>query len=385
MATTHLDVFPAQFNLFTGEAEVVPVVVDGPPGEGEFRVDDGIVLVRSSDSSRIVLSGFGLFLGKQSERLVVRKGKDRLYEFPLFRLTEVVVASRGVSVSTDLIEELCERGIRLGLLSGGGKPFAMLTSPMLVATVETRRQQMLAYDDSRGVEIGRRIVAAKLTNQERLLRYFGKYLREADAGRFDRLASQAKEIRRLRSRSAAVAGDRIDDLRENLLGMEGQAGRLYWEGVRAVLGDRASFAGRTNRGATDEVNSLLNYGYGILYSQVWGAVMNAGLEPFAGFLHVDRPGKPSLVLDLIEEFRQPVVDRVVFAHINLGEPVGLKDGLLDEETRRRLAEKVLGRLEAEETVDGKRRQIRSIIQMQARRLAAFLRGEGVYKPFTFKW
>jgi len=57
------------------------------------------------------------------------------------------------------------------------------------------------------------------------------------------------------------------------------------------------------------VNSALNYGYGILYGQVWGAVMNAGFEPFAGFLHLDRPGKPSLVLDLIEEFRQPIVDR----------------------------------------------------------------------------
>ena len=57
------------------------------------------------------------------------------------------------------------------------------------------------------------------------------------------------------------------------------------------------------------MNALLNYGYGILYSQVWSALTLAGLEPFAGFLHVDRPGKPSLVLDFIEEFRQPIVDQ----------------------------------------------------------------------------
>jgi CRISPR-associated protein Cas1 len=80
---------------------------------------------------------------------------------------------------------------------------------------------------------------------------------------------------------------------------------------------------------------------------VWGAVVNAGLEPFAGFLHVDRPGKPSLVLDLIEEFRQPVVDRTVIAFINLGESFVMKDGLLDQETRRVIGEKILERLPAQ--------------------------------------
>lgn len=90
--------------------------------------------------------------------------------------------------------------------------------------------------------------------------------------------------------------------------------------MKLLLADHVSFEGREHRGATDQVNAALNYGYGILYAQVWGAIMNAGLEPFAGFLHVDRPGKPSLVLDLIEEFRQPLVDRPVIAAFNKASP-----------------------------------------------------------------
>jgi CRISPR-associated protein Cas1 len=121
-----------------------------------------------------------------------------------------------------------------------------------------------------------------------------------------------------------------------------------------------------------------------LYSQVWGAVLNAGLEPFAGFLHVDRPGKPSLVLDMVEEFRQPVVDRAVIAYLNLGEEVKLVQGMLEAETRKALVERVLNRLLATETYQGKRYQVRSIVQMQARRLASFLRGEGVYKALTLR-
>jgi CRISPR-associated protein Cas1 len=100
---------------------------------------------------------------------------------------------------------------------------------------------------------------------------------------------------------------------------------------------------------------------------------------------VDRPGKPSLVLDLVEEFRQPVVDRPVIAHINLGENIGMEGGLLDSETRKTISQKILDRLESRETYQGKKYQVRSIIQIQARNLASFLRGERGYKPFSFKW
>lgn len=377
---------PAQINLFTGEPEAVVIPIETEPPDGEERIiDEGIRMVKTGDTSQVVLSGFGMALSKKSERLLVRHGKTVVYEFPLFRLSEVVVASRGVTLSSDVVEELCRRGIRLSFLTNGGKPYAMLSSPMLTATVVSRREQLAAIADERGVAFAKLIVGGKLTNQERLLRYFGKYLKQADPERFacvDRLADQIAELRPAVQR---VADSQIDDVRDSLMGYEGTAGRLYWDGVKEIIGQRGEFMGREHRGAADAVNSLLNYGYGILYSQVWGAVLNAGLEPFAGFLHVDRPGKPSLVLDLVEEFRQPVVDRTVIAHINLGEAVTLKAGMLDEETRSRYAAKILERLESTETVKGKKYQIKSIIQMQARSLCTFLRREGDYKPFGFKW
>ncbi|RMH38335.1 MAG: CRISPR-associated endonuclease Cas1 [Nitrospirae bacterium] len=342
-------------------------------------------MVKTGDTSQIVLSGFGMFLSKKSERLIVREGKKAIYEVPLFRLSEVVVASRGITVSSDVIEELCKRGIRLSFLTNSGKPYAMLSSPMLTATVVSRREQLAAMNDDRGRDLAKLFVLGKLKNQERLLRYFGKYLKQQDPARFESVARLAGQIRQLRPAIQQIDGATADAVRETLMGYEGTAGRLYWEGVKIIIGQRTEFLGRTHRGATDAVNALLNYGYGILYAQVWGAVLNAGLEPFAGFLHVDRPGKPSLVLDLVEEFRQPVVDRTVIAHINLGEAVVLKGGLLDEDTRARYAAKILERLESTESVRGKKFQIKSIIQMQARALCAFLRREGPYRPFSFKW
>jgi CRISP-associated protein Cas1 len=349
-------------------------------------------VAKTEDAAQLILSGFGIYLGKKSERLQIKvngkvaKGADgSAYEFPFFRISEVVIASRGVTISSDLVREFCERGIRLSFVEPSGRPYAMLTSPILTATVESRREQLLAYNDARGLEFARIIVRGKVRNQRHLLLYCGKYLKQSDPERNALLAELAQKLRQLEVAARKVEGATIAEKRQELMGLEGVAGRLYWQGFKTIVESKAEFMGRVHRGADDALNALLNYGYGILYAHVWGAVVNAGLEPFAGFLHVDRPGKPSLVLDLVEEFRQPVVDRTVIAFVNLGQTVEMKEGMLDEDSRRAIAEKILQRLSSPEPFRGQQFQIRSIIQMQARSLVSFLRGKGKYKPFSFRW
>ena len=116
-----------------------------------------------------------------------------------------------------------------------------------------------------------------------------------------------------------------------------------------------AWPGRETRGATDRFNSALNYGYGILYAKVEQALVLAGLDPYGGFLHADRPGKPSLVLDLIEEFRQTVVDRTIIGMVNKHVAIEQDENdRLTETTRKKIAEKVLERLESSEMYEKKR-------------------------------
>jgi CRISPR-associated protein Cas1 len=353
---------------------------------GNTRLPDPAPWVaQTEDAAQLILSGFGIYLGKKSERLQIKLQGKVAYEFPFFRISEVVVASRGVSLSSDLLKEFCEHGIRLTFVESSGRPYAMLSSPVLTATVASRREQLLAYNDERGLELARLIVRGKVRNQRHLLLYFGKYLKGSAPERHATLAAIAPRLRALEVQVRAVSGASIEQQRDKLMGLEGVAGRLYWDGVKAIVESKAEFAGRIHQGASDPFNSLLNYGYGILYAHVWGAVVNAGLEPFAGYLHVDRPGKPSLVLDMVEEFRQPVVDRTVIAFTNLAQPVGMNDGMLDDGTRKALSQKILERLASREPFRGQQYQIRSIIQMQARSLVGFLRGKGPYRPFSFRW
>lgn len=376
---------PAQYNWITQALDRPPEQLELPlpPLEEIILPKDGTVTLLSTENgSQLFVSGFGLYIGKKSERVVVRKNKSVCAQVPMMRLQEIIVASRGVSFSSDLIEELCERGIRLACLTSSGKPFALVTSPMLTATVETRRAQLEASNNDRGADLCRWIVAGKLHNQEKLMRYFAK---SRDGERRRVLESAAGALRKLRRAALAAKGSTSADVRGELMGLEGVGGRMYWKEIGNMLPDGLAFVGRSHRGAPDAVNAALNYGYGILMSHVWGAIMNAGLEPFAGFLHVDRSGKPSLVLDLMEEFRQPVVDRAIFSWLNKGGQLAMTKGLLDGASRENVAARVLMRLTAAEQHRGKQHQIRSIVQMQARLAASAVRGWRPYRSFSFKW
>ncbi|HDN80362.1 MAG TPA: CRISPR-associated endonuclease Cas1, partial [Chloroflexi bacterium] len=228
----------------------------------------------------------------------------------------------------------------------------------------------------------------KLLNQANLLKYVAKYRKRKDKETYRTLRDAAIEIEATAERVKRLEGERIEEIRLQLMNLEGRGAEIYWRTVSHVLRADVEWLGRITKGAQDPVNSALNYGYGILYSQIEYALIRAGLDPYAGFVHTDRAGRVSLVYDLVEEFRQTVVDRTVFGLLNKGVEFKVgDDGLLVEKTRKLLAEKVLERLnEGEERYEGKRHKLRTIIQSQARHIATFVRGERpAYKPFVARW
>jgi len=298
---------------------------------------------------------------------------------------------RGISFSSDVVAACAEEGIPIHFLSPRGQPVGSLYSAGLAATVQTRRAQYEAYGSRRSLGFVFGMVEGKIKNQVNLLKYMSKYRKEKQPEVYkavrllaDEVQDHLAELDRLRLESIVQC---IDDCRGRLLSIEGRAAKSYWRGVGKLMLVEAGWPGRRTQGATDSFNSALNYGYGILYSQVERALVLAGLDPYAGFMHTDRPGKPSLVYDLIEEFRQPVVDRTVVALLNRGTPIEMDErGKLVEKTRRGLAEKVFARLDALERYEEKRFPLRLVLQRQARHLATYLRGErDEYIPFTTAW
>jgi CRISP-associated protein Cas1 len=329
---------------------------------------------------------FGAFIGKHSERLLVSKGKETLLQAPLMHLKYVTISSTGVSISTDAIKECCERGIPIFFIDGN-EQFASIYSSGLVGTVKTRRAQFAAYYDGRGAKIGLLIAAAKINNQVATLKYIAKSRKETYPEQYQLLHEAAIEALGYADRLDGLCDQNLDDMRNSLMSFEANAATHYWGALRLVIPDKYGWKKRITRGATDPINSLLNYGYAILRGRVEQAITNAGLDPYAGFIHADRPGKHSLTFDMMEEFRSVAVDRLVIGLVNRKYSVPMSaQGQLEDSVKKDYATKVMEHLKATVRYEGARFAIEYIIQNQARRLAAHLRGEAdAYQPYKAEW
>ena len=170
------------------------------------------------------------------------------------------------------------------------------------------------------------------------------------------------------------------------MGWEGTFGAAYWEIVGHLFRNGVQFSGRVRQGATDLVNAALNYGYGVLYGNCFNAIIRAGLNPMAGFLHSYQAGKPTLVYDLVEEFRAFAVDRGIFTLLNRGEKlVQGEEGLFTAETRKKVAKSVIDRLSSEVLCKGRRFTLHEVIQEQACNIKKHLSKKTQYRPFLGRW
>jgi CRISPR-associated protein Cas1 len=330
---------------------------------------------------------YGAFIARHQGRLRVTKDKERLHEAPLIHLEQVIVSGNGIGISSDAIRACSEGGIPIHFLSSRGDPYSSLYSAGLTGTVLTRRAQLRAYDDARGVALAKAFAGGKLQSQANLLRYIAKYRKDADPARHAALMETAAEVVDALHALRQTQADQIDAARDHMLGIEGAYAARYWAALAPLVPAELAWPGRETQGATDPFNQALNYGYGVLYKQVEHVLVLAGLDPYAGLLHADRPGKPSLVLDLIEEFRQAVVDRTLLGQVTRGWQITRDaDGRLDDDTRKRIVDRVMERLNSSELYEGKRQPLRHILQLQARHIATFVRGERpAYEPFVMGW
>ncbi|MGC9209507.1 MAG: CRISPR-associated endonuclease Cas1 [Nitrososphaeria archaeon] len=319
----------------------------------------------------LVVQGYGKSIGYRDGSIVVREKGRTVGRYAPGELDQVVVIG-SASISTPAIRALSEAGCDVLFISWRGELYARLSFPEM-RTVATRREQYAAYDDERGGHIAREVLRAKLRNQY----YYLMTLQKLSSGeKAEAIARERELIRACLDRLDEHSG-RPDDVREALLGLEGEAASAYFRAISRYLPE-GTFDGRTGRGATDPVNSMLNYGYAVLMGAVWRGVHMAGLDPYAGYLHADRPGKPSLVLDLMEMFRTQVVDRVVVQMVRDGAPTG--------DWRTDLAERVISRLSERVYFRDSRLELSQVAVVVSRELAAYLRGErSGFEGFYLSW
>ncbi len=244
----------------------------------------------------LILTTYGAYLHRRGELFVVKaEGVER--EVAARKVRSILITT-GASLSTDAIQMAVEKNIDLVFLDKFGDPFGRVWHGRPGSTTAIRRAQLRLADTPEGARLAVSWVARKLDNQL-------AFLRDARRRRTRQSAPLTKGIDALAgvAEQLAALDGTLDQIRARVMGLEGSAGRVYWDTVNHLLPERFRFAARSRNPAQDEFNCLLNYAYGVLYSLVERACVLAGLDPYVGFVHTDHYRKMSLVFDLIECYR----------------------------------------------------------------------------------
>jgi CRISPR-associated protein Cas1 len=336
----------------------------------------------------LYVSSQGSYLRKEGETVVVEREGNKALQLPVHTIGSIVCFGN-VLVSPFLLGFCAEQDVSVSFLSEHGRFMASVRGPVSGNVLLRRQQYRMADDAETTRRIAANIVSGKLSNcrvvMNRAVRDHG-----------DRIDAAA-----VRSASASI--DRLIDALpsspdvDSVRGIEGMAAAEYFAAFNHLIVDQKEafiFNERNRRPPLDPVNALLSFVYTLVTHDVRSALESVGLDPAVGFLHRDRPGRPSLALDLMEEFRPVIADRLVLSLINRRQVAakGFKQAesgavVMDDETRKAVLVEYQNRKqdEVEHPYIDEKAPLGLLYFVQANLMARYIRGDlDGYPPFFWR-
>lgn len=328
------------------------------------------------------------WLVRDGECIAVRINREVKLRVPLLTLSSVVLFGR-VNCTHPLIALCASAGVPILYLTEHGRFVARVTGRVAGNVLLRQEQYRRGADEVASAALARAFIAAKIANSR-------NNLQRAQRDRPDTAAPElaAAEVALSSNLQAVLVGPPALDI---LRGLEGDAARRYYEVLPHLITTNRTgfpFSGRTRRPPLDSVNALLSFLYSMLAHDVASACEGVGLDPAVGFLHRIRPGRASLALDLMEELRPVIADRLALSLINLRQvqPAGFRQQesgavMMDDDTRKAVISAYQKRKQDEllHPFLGERVPFGLIPHLQAQLLARYLRGDlDAYPPFIWK-
>lgn len=317
-------------------------------------------------------------LRKTGDRLIVEKDDQVLLDVQCHKIDAVLIFGN-VQFTTQAVHELFEHGIEMAIHTRTGRLIGQITSPT-TKNITLRIKQFKKYEDEIfRTRLAREIVAGKISNCLHLIRVFSYNHPDVDL---------KTETTALKAKQAAIgAAARIDQL----LGLEGDAAKIYFQGfAKMLLGDFV-FPGRRKQPPTDPVNAMLSLSYTMIFNEISSLLDGLGFDPYLGYFHTPSYGRASLAADLMEEFRAPIGDRLTTRLINNRvfsqddfRPNPRGDGIYfkREAMKRYFAEyeNMLNR-EFISPESGERTSLRKCFRRQSEKMAVTIQEDAPYVPF----
>ncbi len=332
------------------------------------------------------ITTYGTTLGKDGNKLVLKREGQVIKTVLASKVKTVNMMSASCTLSTDAVKFCTENGIDIFYFDKYGNPFAR-TSGFNFINPRLHEKQLRSMSELTGKRIIIILSETKIKNQIAVIRYFTKNRRDKKS------LNEISEFllamnQNLKSLSRINLNEPADKIREKAMGYEGSAAVSYWKAFGKLLPDSAGFRTREHQSAQNIVNICLNYGYGILYSRLTTLVLKEGLNPGISYIHAPTHKAPTLVFDLIEQFRAPVIDRTVIT-LFCKNDIKLKcddKGRLDDDSRGRLAKIFLSRINTAFIYRDETVTYNDLMKRSVKDLIKYINGdENSLRTYLFKW
>ena len=323
---------------------------------------------------QLVINTYGTYLKKKDDCFQL-KNEDNVIDVSPKKIKSIVI-STGCFLSSDALKLAVENNIDVIFLDEFGNPFGRVWHCKPSSTNLIRRKQLEISSSEEGFQMAKEWITEKLNHQ---LKFLDKLASKRSTEKQGKIKEFQEKIEDLRVKIKNSQGFQ-EEIREQLMGYEGNAGKNYFSALGYLIPDRFKFSGRSMRPAQDEFNCMLNYAYGVLYSLVERAIILAGLDPYIGFIHTDDYNKKSMVFDLIEQYRF-YADEIVF-HLFSQKKVNdeyfekIKNGFsLNKEGKKVLIAALNEHLDSTINYRGRNIKRRDSIQFDCHNIANLLIGE----------
>ena len=330
---------------------------------------------------KLVIDGYNKSIHKKDNRIVIYE-KDKIIDTVKADLiNDIIIIAKGY-ITFDAMNLIAENNIKLIAVNPQGQLTYTLESPDW-ENVKVRKEQYKLSENKKGLQISKELIISKIKNQKATLTTLNKN-------------KQLKRVLNHRQKISECINQILDlniygnndELRIKIMGIEGKASNEYWNGVKYFIPKEIGFESRTKK-PTDLLNSMLNYGYAILASEITKSLLVNGLDPYCGLLHFDMDNRTSLTFDLIEPFRQQIVDKTVISLVNRKQvtidDMDKRNNTIKLEARKLIVEKILSKVFSTVTYGDETLSYSDLIVKQSENLVNSLLYGEKFKGFYLRW
>ena len=330
---------------------------------------------------KLVIDGYGKSIHKKDNQIAIHEKDQIIDSIKVSEITDITILGKG-HVTFDALNLMAENNIKLIAINPRGRLTYTLESPDW-RNVKLKKEQYKLSENRLGLEISRELIMSKMKNQKATLTTLNKNKQlKRVYGNRQKIEEMITKLNHL-----SLTGDN-GSIRMKIMGIEGKASNEYWKGVKHFVPNEINFESRTNK-PTDILNSMLNYGYAILASEITKSILVNGLDPYCGLLHFDMDNRTSLTFDLIEPFRQQIVDKTVISLINRKQvtldDMDKRNNTIKLKARKLIVEKILSKVYSTITYCDETVSYSDLIVRQSENLVnSLLHGEK-FNGFYLRW